>query len=61
MRFSETVTKDLRDIGECKVEDDQEEAEFQTKYGPRPPSQVCASMWKDLESYKGYHEQGVSC
>ena len=60
MRFSNTVTKDLRDIGECKVEDDQAEAEFQNKYGPRPASQVCAGMWKELDTYNGYHEQGVS-
>lgn len=60
MRLSETVDKDLRDTGKAKSEDDQEEAEFQRKFGHRPPSQVCASLWKDLENFRGYHEQGVS-
>ena len=60
IQFSDTVSKDVRDIRACKVEDDQQEAEFQAKFGSRPASQVCAGMWKDLETYKGYHEQGVS-
>ena len=60
MQLSETVGKDLGDMSKCKEEDDKEEAEFQVKFGERPPSQVCATMWKDLENYRGYHEQGVS-
>lgn len=60
MQLSETVGKDLGDMSRCKEEDNKEEEEFQAKFGARPPSQVCASMWKDLENYRGYHEQGVS-
>ncbi len=60
MHISETVSRDFGDAGKCKAEDDQEEAEFQAKFGTRPPSQVCAGMWKELENYRVYHEQGVS-
>ena len=41
------------------MEDDQEEEKFQAQFGARPTSQVCASMWKDLDNYKTYHDQGV--
>ena len=60
MGFSETVSKDLSDIGERKEEDDKEEEEFQARFGPRPVSQICTSMWKELETLKTYHTQGVS-
>ena len=59
MGFSDTVMDDLKDIRGCKVEDDKEEEEFQGRYGPRPVSQVCASLWKELETLGTYHEQGV--
>ena len=59
MGYSEMVKKDLQDISKHRMEDEEEEKEFQRKFGPRPASQVCASMWKDLETYKRYHEQGV--
>lgn len=59
MGCSATVMKDLREANECRVEDEQEEEEFQARFGSRPASQVCAGLWKELESLKTYHEQGV--
>ena len=59
MGFSEAVTKDLKDIGERKEEDEKEEAEFQARVGPRPVSQVISGMLKELETLSTYHKQGV--
>ena len=60
MDFSAMVTKDLSDINEHRVHDDQEEEEFQSRFGSRPISQVCTGMWKELDSLRAYHDQGVS-
>ncbi len=60
MGFSETVTRDLHDIGERKEEDEKDEAEFQAQVGQRPVSQVVTTMWKELETMSTYHKQGVS-
>ena len=34
---------------------------IQSQHGVRPVSQVCAGLWKEMESYHKYNSQAVSC
>lgn len=60
MELSGKVTRDLGDISDKKKEEVEGEEAFQTKFGPRTPSQVCAALWKDANNYQTYHNQAVS-
>ena len=33
--------------------------QFQARVGSRPASQLCATMWKDVDNNHGYHKQAV--
>ena len=61
MELSAKVTKDIEDIHERKKEEVEGEEAFQSRFGARTPSQVCAALWKDATNYQSYHNQAVSC
>ena len=58
MELSAKVTRNLSDISEKKR--DEIEEGFQAKVGAHTPSQVCAALWKEANSYQTYHNQAVS-
>ena len=33
---------------------------LQSEFGPRPESEVCSAMWKEMDNYHGYNLQAVS-
>ena len=60
MSMSRQADEQLQAMIQRKKEEEQEESEFQERNGPRPESQVCAAIWKEMDSLHKYHQQAVS-
>ena len=60
MTMSRQADEQLQAMVRRKQEEEQEETEFQERNGPRPESQVCAAIWKEMDSLQKYHQQAVS-
>ncbi|XP_019849415.1 PREDICTED: tyrosine-protein phosphatase non-receptor type 23-like isoform X1 [Amphimedon queenslandica] len=57
MSLSERVEQQLSEVAQMKDDETKDEKEFQGRHGARPESQVCSSLWKELDSMLKYHKQ----